>query len=97
MAPKPKTTTKPKATKPKSVSAREAVRAAYEYLMAASPDPNRFSKFMVEEIRVDEKKNYLITLSYEMAGEFGFDRKRELKDFSVKRDGTVLWMKIRKL
>lgn len=79
-----------------TVDSKGAVKAAYEYLMGASPNSNRFSNFRLEEIQLDDKKDYLITLSYEMAGEFGFDKQREFKDFKVEKDGTVLWMKIRK-
>jgi len=92
MAPKHKTTAKTKTT----VDPKGAVKSAYEYLIGASPDPGRFSKFRLEEIRIDQKKDYLITLSYEVTGEFEFDRQREFKDFNVGKDGTVLWMKIRK-
>lgn len=79
------------------VDSKQAVKAAYDYLMEISPGANRFTNFRLEEINVDAKKDFLITLSYEVQGEFGFDKQKEYKDFKVNKDGTVEWMKIRKL
>lgn len=74
-----------------------AVKAAYQYLLKVSPDASRFSNFRVEEISLDSigDGSFLITLSYEIAGDFGFDKKKEYKDFKVQSDGNVAWMKIR--
>lgn len=77
------------------VDATAAVKAAYQYLLKVSPDASRFGNFKLEEISPDEPGDFLITLSYEIAGDFGFDKKKEYKDFKVQKDGSVAWMKIR--
>jgi len=77
-----------------TIDSAGAVKAAYEYLMKASPAANKLSNFRLEEISVDENKDFLITLSYDVVGEFGFDKQREYKKFKVIKDGSVEWMKI---
>ncbi|OGF59298.1 hypothetical protein A3C05_03475 [Candidatus Giovannonibacteria bacterium RIFCSPHIGHO2_02_FULL_45_40] len=77
------------------------VRAAHVYLVnvliASGTPTDKVSGFRVEELSLDEgTKNYKVTLSYEMAGDFQFDKKREYKDFEITPDGKVLSMKIRK-
>ncbi len=72
-----------------------AVKAAFDYLKTVSPNPRKFTNFRVEEIARDEDGGFTLTLGYDIAGEFGFDTKRELKQFRVKSDGVVEWMKIR--
>lgn len=79
-----------------TIDSKAAVKAAYDYLMQVSPTSSRFSNFRLEEINTDAQRDYLITLSYEEAGDFGFDKRKEYKDFKVGKDGTVAWMKIRK-
>jgi len=79
------------------------VRAAYDYLirvlLASGTPTGKLSNFRVEELSVEKTgtKNYNVTLSYEVTGEFEFDKKREYKDFVVQQDGTVLSMKIRNI
>lgn len=75
----------------------KAVRSAFDYLLKVSPAPSKFSNFRLEEIQIDKEGYFHITLSYDVTGEFGFDRQREFKDFKVKKDGTVDSMKIRKV
>ena len=77
------------------------VRAAHVYLVnvliASGTPTDKVSGFRVAELSLDEgTKNYKVTLSYEMAGDFQFDKKREYKDFEITPDGKVLSMKIRK-
>lgn len=74
-----------------------AVKAAFNYLKSVSPDVDKFSNFRVEEILRDKALSYIITLGYDVAGEFGFDRKRAYKEFKVAPDGNVEWMKIKKV
>jgi len=74
-----------------------AVKAAFDYLKTVSPDSSKFTNFRVEEIARDEDGGFTLTLGYDVAGEFGFDTKRELKQFRVAQNGDVEWMKIRKL
>lgn len=77
------------------IDSTAAVKTAYEYLVKVSPNSERFSSFRLEEISTDESKDFLITISYEVAGDFGFDKKKEYKDFKVTKTGIVEWMKIR--
>ncbi len=76
------------------------VRAAYDYLvkvlLASGTPAGKLSNFRVEELSPDAE-NYNVTLSYEVEGDFAFDKKRELKDFIVTKTGVVMSMKIRKL
>jgi len=78
------------------IEAKEAVKIAYEYLMAVSQDSVRYSNFRVEEVKLNSDNNFLITLSYEYTGEFPFDKKREYKDFTVNQDKKVVSMTMRK-
>jgi len=74
-----------------------AVKTAYEYLKSTSPSAGNMSNFHLEEISTDKDNYFLITLSYDEAGEFGFDKRREYKEFKVAKGGNVVWMKIKKL
>lgn len=80
-----------------NIDSSAAIKAAYEYLLKVAPDAQRFSNFRVEELQTDKNKDYLVTLSYEIAGDFGFDKKKEYKDFKVTKEGVIEWMKIRKV
>lgn len=81
-----------------TVDSAGAVKAAYEYLLKVAPNANRFANFRLEEIQSDANNDFILTLSYDIAGDFGFDKQRELKEFKVKKEsGEVEWMKIRKL
>ena len=44
------------------IEAKEAVKIAYEYLMAVSQDSVRYSNFRVEEVKLNSDNNFLITL-----------------------------------
>lgn len=77
-----------------------AVGAAYAYLLSAlaagGTKSDQVSNFRVEEAEKMENGTFKITLSYDIVGEFAFDRKREYKDFVIHTDATsVLSMKIR--
>jgi hypothetical protein len=82
---------------PPEVDPQAAVRIALEYLRSVSPNASKFNNFRVEEIKKDENNDFLLTLSYEVQGDFGFDKEKEFKDFKVTKSGTVEWMKIRKI
>lgn len=79
------------------IEAKEAVKKAFEYLMAVSQESGRFSNFRVEEVKLNAETDFLITLSYEITGEFPFDRTKEYKDFVVDQNGKVLSMTIRRV
>lgn len=78
-----------------------AINSAYLYLRktleASGITLEKVSGFRVEEAEKNEAGNYKITLSYELIGDFPFDRRRELKDFEIGTDGEVISMKIRKI
>jgi hypothetical protein len=80
---------------------QKAIQAAYEYLiigLSTSGTPKeKISNFRVEEAETNEKDNYKITLSYDITGDFVFEKEREYKDFEVTPAGKVLSMKIRKI
>lgn len=76
------------------ISAQEAVKKAFEYLKSVSPDAEKFSNFRVEEIILGPS-GYKVTLGYDITGEFGFDKKREFKQFEIENDGEVKSMTIK--
>ena len=79
-------------------TAKKAVQSAYQYLLQISAGTVVLANFRVEEVNLDSAKRFLITLSYDIQGEFAFEKKREYKEFQVSSDGeTVLSMKIRKI
>jgi len=63
-------------------------------LIASNVSADKVSNFRVEEAGKGKDGNYRITLSYDVIGDFGFDRQRELKDFEVTPKYVVLSMKI---
>ncbi len=77
------------------------INGAYTYLkttLASSGlTSDKITNPRVEEMEKMESGNYKITLSYEVIGDFVFDKKKEFKDFEVQSDGTVISMKIRKV
>ena len=79
----------------------KTIKAAYDYLLkalsASKVGSEKLANFRVEESGLNEKGNFKITLSYEVTGEFPFDRQREFKDFEVDSKDVVLSMKIRKV
>jgi len=79
------------------IDSAAAVKKAFDYLMKVSPNSASFSNFRLEEISADDKKDFLLTISYELVGEFGFDKQKVYKDFKVKKEGEIEWMKIRKV
>jgi hypothetical protein len=81
----------------KPIEPAAAVKAAFEYLTKISPNATKFTSFRVEEMETNKEGGYTLTLSYEITGEFGFDKTKEYKQFKVTNEGTVEWMKIRKV
>ena len=84
-------------TPPAPSPASIAVNAAFTYLKQVSPNSSKFTNFRVEEIKKDGDHGYTLTLSYEVVGEFAFDREKEYKEFKVNSDGVVESMQIRKV
>jgi hypothetical protein len=79
-----------------TIDSAAAVKVAFEYLNKVSPNANRFGNYRLEEIKTDENKDYVLVISYDEAGEFGFDRQKQYKQFKIVEDGRVEWMKIYK-
>ena len=81
----------------------KAVSSAYKYLVSAlvasGSKVESLSNFRVEEVQQDGVDgNFKITLSYEVASDFPFDKKREYKDFQIDKGGEkVISMTIRKV
>jgi hypothetical protein len=79
---------------------KAAIASAYDYLRQAQSasgiTSDKVTSFRVEEAGKDDDGTFRITLSYEVIGDFPFDRKKEFKDFVLSSDGTtVISMKIR--
>lgn len=80
------------------IEPKDAVKKAYEYLSQVMTNPEKMSNVRVEELEQDATENWHITLSYDIVGDFLFERKREYKDFLIDKDtGRVTSMKIRTL
>lgn len=80
-------------------NAKEVVKNVYNYLLSfySPAESSKLSNFRVEEVR-EKEKNIMLTLSYDIAGDFPFERKREFKDFTVdKNSKKVISMTIRKI
>ncbi len=77
-----------------TIDAAAAVKTAYDYLLKVSPNSSAFSNFRLEEIRQDDAQDFVLVISYDEAGDFGFDRKKQYKEFKIVDDGKSEWMKI---
>jgi len=80
---------------------QEIVNAAYKYMQEVmQAQISKISNPRVEELTsADEgaKKIWNVVLSYDIVGDFAFDKTREYKQFRVDDDGVVLDMKIKKI
>ncbi len=74
-----------------------AVKNAKDHLLKISPGAENISNFRLVEVEQDKEGNYLLTLSYDISGTSAFDKKRDLRQFRIKNEGTVVWMKVRKM
>jgi hypothetical protein len=75
---------------------RDIVLAAFNYLAEVTPPTQKIAEVRVEAIQppVAPKTYWTIVLSYDNAGEFPFDKKREYKQFLVDdTDKRVIEMK----
>ncbi len=75
---------------------KDVVRSAYEYLLSVSQS-EKISLVRIEEL--DQNDGFWkVVLSYEVTGEFMFERQRLYKEFSVSDvDCKVLSMKIKQI
>lgn len=80
---------------------QEIVSAAYKYMSdVMHAQISKISNVRVEELtnRMEEgKKIWNVVLGYDIAGDFPFEKTRELKQFRVDDEGIVLDMKIKKI
>ncbi|MGD1003655.1 MAG: hypothetical protein ABR884_03730 [Minisyncoccia bacterium] len=80
---------------------QEIVNAAYKYMAdVMQAQAGKISNPRVEELepkQEDGKKIWNVVLSYDIVGDFAFDKTREYKQFRVDTDGVVLDMKIKKI
>lgn len=82
-------------------TAQEIVQAAYNYMREVMQvQSDKISNPRVEElvpIDAEGGKIWSVVLSYDIIGDFAFDKTREYKQFRVDSEGTVLDMKIKKI
>ncbi len=65
-------------------SPREIVNAVYFYLKAVIPENQKIAEPRVEQLEPVEKEDFWkVVLSYDVIGDFAFDKKREYKEFKV--------------
>ena len=80
---------------------REIALAAFKYLTDVLPPTQKISDLRVEELTPKEdeggKKIWSVILSYDVTGEFAFERKREYKEFKIDDTGKVISMTIKKV
>lgn len=83
---------------------QEIVNAAYKYMLEVMQvQASKVSNPRVEELVPVEpataggKKTWNVVLSYDIVGDFAFEKTREYKQFSVTAEGVVLDMKIKKV
>lgn len=80
---------------------QEIVNAAYKYMLEVMQvQASKVSNARVEElvpIESEGKKTWNVVLSYDVAGDFAFEKTREYKQFTVTTEGTVIDMKIKKI
>lgn len=76
------------------ITAKEAVVAAMSYLGSVSLEGTKISEVRVEEV-TSTMGYWVITLSYEVTGQYAFQRERDYKEFRVSEEnGIVESMKI---
>lgn len=79
---------------------QEIVNAAYKYMLEVMQvQAGKISNPRVEELvpTGEDKKSWNVVLSYDIVGDFAFDKTREYKQFNVDSEGIVLDMKIKKI
>lgn len=76
---------------------KDIVTAAYKYMAEIMGEQtDKMSYVRLEELEpADNGAAWHVVLSYELAGEFPFDKKREYKQLKVAKDGHVISMKIK--
>ena len=84
-----------------SKTPQEIVNAAYKYMSEVmQAQAGKISNPRVEELepkQEGDQKIWNVVLSYDVSGDFPFDKTREYKQFRVDDEGVVLDMKIKKV
>lgn len=80
----------------KKLTPRQVVDAAFHYLQSVIPQPEKISNVRVEQLEPIEKNDFWkVVLSYDVIGDFAFEKKREDKEFKIDAyNGNVISMKI---
>ncbi len=80
----------------KKLTPRQIVDAAHFYLKSVIPHPEKIADVRIEQLEPVESNNFWkVVLSYDIIGDFPFDKKREYKEFKIDAYiGTVISMKI---
>lgn len=80
------------------IEPKDAVMRAYKYLDSVTPN-QKIENVRIEELEpMEEGEFWSVVLSYDVRGDFTFDRKREYKEFKIDATtGDVIYMKIRKV
>ena len=78
---------------------QEIVNAAYKYMLdVMQVQAGKVSNPRVEELVPNaDKTSWNVVLSYDIVGDFAFDKTREYKQFTVNNEAVVLDMKIKKV
>lgn len=80
---------------------QEIVNAAFKYMTEImQAQAGKISNPRVEELEqsdLEGKKIWNVVLSYDILGDFAFEKSREYKQFRVDIEGNVLDMKIKKI
>lgn len=80
---------------------QEIVRAAYKYMSdVMQTQAGKISNPRVEELEPKQEegeKIWSVVLSYDVMGDFPFEKTREYKQFRVDANAVVLDMKIKKI
>jgi len=79
---------------------QEIVSAAYEYMVSVMQiQAGKISNARVEELTplAGTTTGWNVVISYDIIGDFAFDKTREFKEFTVTAEGTVLEMRIKKV
>ena len=79
---------------------QEIVNAAYAYMVSVMQiQASKISNARVEELTplAGGTSGWNVVISYDIIGDFAFDKTREFKEFTVNVEGEVLEMKIKKI
>ena len=82
------------------ITQKDAVMAAFKHLSEVMVAANQqISEVRIEEVvPIEEGKFFNVVLSYDIFGQFVFQKTREYKEFNIDANsGVVTYMKIKKI